>query len=207
MTTSVNDLHPLSLGGVKYEFRTPTVYDKPKMRRLLTRQGVRRPLPNELRVAAIAGIAQMAATVGDAEAGEDQIALIDEWYKLLPATDEQDVDEADMDKRAAIVAEREATRKARIKAIYPDVAAIEANLERHHPPYRELIADGNYWDDISRIDSVRLLLDRIDGQQLPRDGDELVDAAVYQAIPDPHRVDLATFAFALLAPSEAQRKN
>ena len=76
------------------------------------------------------------------------------------------------------------------------------------PAYAELVADGRYWDDVSRIDAVRLLLVRTDpGGILPRDRDDLVDGAVYQAIPEAHRFDLATFAFALLAPGDAQRKN
>lgn len=207
MTVSVNDLHELRLGAVLYQLRTPTVYDPAKMRRLLSRQGVRRPLPNELRVAALAGIAQMAERVGDPAEGEQQAATIEEWYRLLVPTDENDVPEPDGEKRAAIVAEREAERKARIADLYADVAAIEANLERHHPPYAELVADGNYWDDVSRIDAVRLLLARIDGQVLPRDRDDMVEPAVFQAIPPADRFQLATFAFALLTPGEAQRKN
>lgn len=217
MTISVNDQHHLTLGDTIYWLRTPTPYDMPRMRRLLGRQGVRRPLPNELRVAALAGIAGMAAAVGDAAEGEAQQAIIEDWYRLSVPTDENDVEEPDGEKRAAEVERREADRKARMKAIYPDVAAIEANLERHHSPYAELVADGRYWDDVSRIDAVRLLLMRTEpvGRKitdpapppLPRDRDDLVEAAVYQSIPDAHRFDLATFAFALLAPTDAQRKN
>lgn len=208
MTVSVNDQHHLTLGDTTYWLRTPTPYDMPRMRRLLGRQGIRRPTPNELRVAALAGIASMATAVGDAAEGEVQQAIIEDWYRLSAPTDENDIEEPDGEKRAVELARREAERKAALQAIYADVAAIEANLERHHPPYAELVADGRYWDDVSRIDVVRLLLIRTDpGGVLPRDRDDLVEGAVYQAIPEAHRFDLATFAFALLAPGDAQRKN
>lgn len=207
MTHSTTDLHPLTLGSARYWLRTPTPYDLPKMRRVLARQGVRRPSANELRVAALAGIEQMAALTGAAAEGEAQQDIVTRWYELLAPIDENDVDEPDGEKRAAIVAEREAERQAGIGAIAADVLAIQANLERHHPPYRELVADQDYWDDVSRIDAVRLLLVKSDSATFARDDQDMVASAAYLALPDGDRFALATFAFTLLAPAETQRKN
>lgn len=208
MTMSVKDQHDLTLGTTTYWLRTPTPYDMPRMRRLLTRQGIRRPAANELRVAALAGLMQMAEIADAAAEGERQSAVIERWYELMPPLDENDFDEPDQERRHAEMAGREAERRDERAALYADVMAIEANLERHFPPYAELIADLRYWDDVSRIDAVRLLLVRIgDDGHLPRDRDDLVDAAVYQALPEGDRVQLATFAFTLLTPSEASRKN
>lgn len=207
MLASVKDQHDLTIGETTYWLRTPTPYDKPRMRRLLARQGVRRPNATELRVAALAGIAQMAAATGQAAEGEAQAAIIERWYELMPPIDENDVEEPDGEKRAAEVARREADRRAEMNALYPDVAAIEANLERHHPPYAELVADSRYWDDVSRIDAVRLLLMRTGDGVLPRDRDDMLDAAVFLTIPEAHRFELATFAFTLLTLTEPQRKN
>ena len=208
MTMSVKDQHDLTLGGTTYWLRTPTPYDMPRMRRLLTRQGIRRPAANELRVAALAGLMEMAEIADAAAEGERQRAVIERWYELMPPLDENDFDEPDQERRHAEMAGREAERRDERAALYADVMAIEANLERHFPPYAELIADLRYWDDVSRIDAVRLLLVRIgDDGHLPRDRDDLVDAGVYQALPEGDRVQLATFAFTLLTPSEASRKN
>ena len=207
MIVSVKDEHELKLGSATYWLRTASPYDMPKMRRLLTRQGVRRPTPTDLRVAAIAGVEQMADATGEIVEGERQRGLIEEWYEMMPAVDENDVDEPDGEKRAAIVEERDRERRRRMNEIYPDIAAIEANLERHHPVYRELIADGRYWDDVSRIDAVRLLLMRTDAGALPRDRDDLVDTGVFMAIPEADRLRLATFAFELLSLTDTRRKN
>lgn len=208
MTVCTTDQHDLTLGSTTYWFRTPTPYDLPKMRRLLTKQGVRRPTQNEFRVAALAGVRSMATIVDQEAEGEAQCALIEEWYKLVEPIDENAISEPDGEKRAAIVAARDAERREKISAIYADIMAIEANLERHHPPYAELVADGRYWDDVSRIEAVRLLLVRTEqGGTLPRDRDDLVDGPVYIALPEADKLRLGTFGFTLLAPGDAKRKN
>lgn len=208
MTVCVTDQHDLTLGSTTYWLRTPTPYDLPKMRRLLTKQGVRRPSQNEFRVAALAGVRSMAAAVGQEAEGEAQCAIVERWYELVAPIDENAISEPDGEKRAAIMAEREGERRQQIAAIYADIMAIEANLERHHPPYAELVADGRYWDDVSRIDAVRLLLVRTEqGGPLPRDRDDLVDGPVFIALPEEDRLNLGTFAFNLLAPGDAKRKN
>lgn len=207
MLASVNDLHKCTIAATDYWFRTPCVYDAPKMRRILARQGVRRPAPAELRVAALAGVGEMAEAVGDAAEGARQRALLEDWYKLLEPVREDDIDEADFEKRAVLLREAEAARRTEMGAIYAQALAIEANLERHCPAYRELIADRQYWDDISRIEIVRLLLTRIGGGTLARDEEDLLTQATYIALPREHRLPLATFAFRLLAPDETARKN
>lgn len=212
MLASVNDLHLLELGGRRYWLRTPDVYDGPKIRRVLTRQRLRRPELIEFRLAALAGIAAMAAATGEAAEGESQSAAIEEWYQLLEPLDEDAIDEPDFEARAAELARRQAERRARQQALLPTVAAVEANLERHWQPYAELKADREYFDDVSRIDAVRLLLVRIGangtgGGVLPRDEHGMLDQAAYLAIPRGDRAALATFAFGLLAPDETQRKN
>jgi len=204
---SLAELHPCPVGGVDYVFRTPDVYDPARARRLLARQRVRRPALTEFRVAAQAGLTAMGEAAGQMEEGERQAALLGEWYDLADPTDENSIDEPDQDARTAIVATREAERIARQRAIYPEVAAIEANLERHWPPYAELLADRVYWDEVSVIETVRLLLVSKAGQTLPRDDDGLVTQEAYKAIPPYHRMTLATFSFRLLAPDETQRKN
>jgi hypothetical protein len=212
MIEDVDGLHPCPVGGVNYVFRTPSVYDEAKMRRLLARQKVRRPSIIEMRVAAQAGVAAMALATGEPEEGERQKLLIERWYELLNATDENDIDEPDFEARAAELAAREAERKAELAKIYPQIAAIEANLERHSQTYADLIADRGYWDDVSRIDVVRLLLVKSGGGDVPlrdlrRDDDFLVDQAEYRRIPKSHRMALATFAFGLMSVEETALKN
>lgn len=207
MLMSVKDLHRAEIGGCEYWLRTPDVYDPAKMRRVLTRQGVRRPDPVELRVAALAGVAAMAEAVGDPSEGERQKALLEEWYEASKPLDEDELDEPDFELRATELARLKAEQTKSIARLWPQVAAIEANLERHYPPYRELLADREYWDDVSRIEIVRLLLVRRADAPLPRDEDGLMTPAAYQAIPREHRLPLATFAFRLLAPGETQTKN
>lgn len=201
------DLHSCTLGELAYVFRTPDVYDPARARRLLTRQRVRRPSPFEFRMAGLGGLRAMAAAVSDDAEGERQAALLEEWYDLVEPVDEDSIDEPDFEARAAIVAEQEAIRTARRRELIGPVMAIEANLERHCPAYAELKADREFWDDVSRIDMVRLLLISAGGRLLPRDDDALVTQAEYKAIPPDHRIPLATFAFGLLAPGGPQRKN
>ena len=209
------DLHPCLLGGRTYVFRTPDVYDPARARRLLARQRVRRGTLTEFRLTALAGVAALAAAVGDAEEGERQAVLVEEFYQLLEPIDEDTIDEPDLELRAAEVARREAAAQDRMRAIGAQILAIQANLERHWGPYAELKADSDYWDEVSRIDMVRLLLVSIDpgsgsgagAAAVARDDDGLASQAVYHQIPAEHRMPLATFAFGLLAPGETQRKN
>jgi hypothetical protein len=212
MIEDIDGLRSCPVGELNYVFRTPSVYDEAKMRRLLARQKVRRPSLIELRVAAQAGVAEMAKAVGEAEEGVRQQQLIERWYELLEATDENDIDVPDFEARAAELAEREAERKRQLAEIYPQIAAIEANLERHFQPYADLIADKNYWDDVSRVDIVRLLLVKVGkagevARDLKRDDDYLVDQGEYRAIPKRNRMALATFAFRLMSIEETESKN
>lgn len=196
-----------TIGGRVYRFRAPTLYDTPMMRRRLTRAGVRYPSADEYRVCAAAGIRRLGEEVGDVGEGERQAALIHRWYDLLPPIDEDDIDEPDFEARAEMHKQAEAERSADLQALLPDVQAIEANLDRHYPPWRELRADAAYWEEISRIDSVRVLLMSIDGRILARDEDGLLREDEYQAIEEKHRFALGRHALALLAPSEKTRKN
>lgn len=204
---SLSALHPVTLDGTAYVFRTPDIYDPARARRLLGRQGVRRPGPMEFRVAAQAGVTALAETAGDPAEGARQAALLDDWYALSEPIAEDDIDEPDLDLRTAELARRRAEQTAGQHAIWAQIAAIEANLERHWMPYAELKTDRVYWDDVSRIDLVRLLLVSRDGAVLLRDDDGLVTQSLYASIKAAHREPLATFAFRLLAPDETQRKN
>ncbi|AKM09878.1 hypothetical protein [Croceicoccus naphthovorans] len=207
MLASVQDRHICEIGGTKYGFRTPTLYDPAKMRRILGRQKVRRPSATEFRVAALAGLGEMAKVAGETEEGERQQAIVERWYELLKPIDEDDIDEPDFEKRAVMKSAQETERLVEMTAMRADVMAIEASLERHWPPYAELVADRDYWDEVSRIEVVRLLLESIHGQSLPHDEDGMLQADIYRSIPPAHRVELATFAFRLMAPEGPQRKN
>jgi hypothetical protein len=207
MATSVKDSHPCPIEGVEYRFRTPSLYDPAKARRILTLQRVRRPALAEFRVASLAGIAALADTAGMPEEGARQCALIEEWYRIMDPIREDDLDEPDSIRRGEELVRRETERRERIAAIYPDVLAIEANLERHWQAYAELKADREYWDDISRIEIVRLLVTHVAGVAVDLDDEGMMAPPNYQAIPAAHRMPLATFGFGLLSPNEARRKN
>lgn len=207
MTASTKEVLSCPIGGVDYSFRTPDVYDPARARRVLTRQRVRRPSIEEFRVAALAGVAALAEAVNDPAEGLRQRELVDDWYRLLKPIDEDEIDEPDLELRSAELARLKAEREAALQEIFPQIAAIEANLERHWQPYAELLADRNFWDDVSRIDIVRLLLVAIDGRTLARGDDGLLRQDVYQSIDKGHRLALAQFAFGLLEPDETTRKN
>lgn len=207
MQDSVDDLQVHAIGASTYRFRTPDLYDPPKMRRVLGRQRVRRPSTVEIRVAALRGIEELAERVDEPDEGRHQKAILEEWYALLDPIREDDIDEPDPMKRGEELLARERARRERIAAIYADVMAIEANLERHWPPYADLTADRTYWDDVSRIEVVRLLLVSIDGRRVDRDEDGMMAPAAYRAIPPQHRVELANFAFGLMTIDEGLAKN
>lgn len=207
MVISTEELQILTIGGTCYYLRTPTAFDPSRMRRILTREGVRRPTLTEFRVAALAGISAMAEAVGDSAEGDRQRAIMEEWYELLSPLSEDEIDDPDFESRGVEFARRVGDRRARQVALMPDVVAIEANLERHHPPYRELVADRNYWDEISQIEIVRLLLLAVNDDPLKRDPDGMLNQVVYMAIPAEHRAALARFAMGLLSPDQATEKN
>jgi hypothetical protein len=178
------------------------------LRRLLTKEGIRRPQLIEFRVSALAGIAALGANAGDTSETRRQSALLEEWYELLAPVREDDIDEPDFEERAVEVQRLEQERAERRREIYPQIAAIEANLERHWPAYRDLLADRQYWDDISAIEMVRLLLARREpGGELARDEDGMLTDSAYRSVPRADRPALAGFATGLLHPSEDERKN
>lgn len=207
MILSTKEKQPCTIGGVEYLFRTPDVYDPARARRALTRQRVRRPTSLEFRIMALSGVRAMADAVNDPDEGRRQAAIVEEWFELLVETDEDKLDEPDLDTRRQMVKQAEEERKARQEEIYPLFTAIEANLERHWQPYAELLADRIYWDDVSRIEIVRLLLCEIDGKSVPVDAEGFLTHEAYQRIPPEHRLALATFAFRLMTPDETARKN
>lgn len=207
MVTSVKELHKCPVGDVTYWFRTPTVFDLPRMRRSLSREGIRRPSLIEFRVAALAGLTALGEKVGDPAEAERQRALIERWYELLAPVDENEIDEPDFERRTAEVERLNEERKAERQELVAEISAIEATLARHWPPYRELVADRDYWNEVSEIEVVRLLLQRNGEADLPQGGDGMLTDAAYQALPRDHRAPLAAFAMRLLAPTETQRKN
>lgn len=204
---NASDMHLKKIGDREYWFRAPTLYDLPKMRRRLRKEGVRRPQMDEYRAAALAGVAAMADATGEAQEGERQSALIDRWYQLAVPTDENDLDEPDFEKRAAQLESLEKARRGEIAKLYPEILLIEANLDRHFAPWRDMRADADYYDEISRIDSVRLLLREIDGRKLPIDKDDLIIEQSYGLVDEEHRMMLGTFALQLLVPSVAEKKS
>ncbi len=212
MLAKVNDLHscelPLSKGGSRlYWFRTPTVYDLPQMRWALTRRGIRRPQSIEFRVAGLAGIEALAELAGEPAEGARQAELFEDWYGLLEPTSENDIDEPDFEKRAAELARLEAERAEAQQQLLGEVSAIESNLARHWPPYADLLADRALYDELTRIEVVRLLLVKQNEVPLPLDGDGRLTEGAYRVLPVLHRQPLSAFATALLMPSEDQEKN
>lgn len=208
---SVADSPVEIIGGVSYRLRTATCYDLPKMRWRLTRARVRRPVIDEYRVCALAGVAAIAELAGVPEEGRVQADILERWYKLLPEPTEDNIEEVDAELRAALLAEQLAEREQAMDTLLPSVLAIEANLDRHWQDWAELRADAQIYDDISRIDAARLMLVAVGDETLPRvaDGDErgLVTEAAFLAIPAAARAKLGTVALGLLAPTETERKN
>lgn len=207
MSVSTKDHHDCPIGEKTYRFRTPRVHDSARLRRSLALQQVRCPDAVEFLVAGRVGIEQMAAAAGEQQEGARQVELFEEFHRLLKPTVEDELEEVDPVRRAEELERREQERKERLSAIYPEVHAIEANLERHHPPYAELRADRGYWEDVSRVEVVRLLLSYIGTSKMPRDENGFLTEEAYGLIPKKHRIPLATFAFGLMSPSETQRKN
>lgn len=208
MTTVLHDhRHVKTLGGVDYAFRRPDVYDLPAMRRRLRIARVRRPTLGEYRAIGAEGARRIGEAAGDAAEGGRQAEIIERWYDLLLPLDEDSIDEPDLEARAKLFAQAQAARREEMSKLYPDVLAIEANLDRHYQDWAELKADADYWEEISRIDSVRLLLTEIGGKVFPRDADGLMIEEGYESIPAKHRLQLGTFALSLLTPDEATRKN
>lgn len=209
MLPYAKELHACEVGDETWWFRTPTSFDLPRMRRQLTREGIRRPQLHEFKIASLAGLAALGAQLDEALEADRQRDVVEQWYELLAPLDEDDIDEPDQDKRAVELAERRVARVSAQQAIVAEFMAIEANLERHWPPFAELLADRRYWDDVSAIMVVRLLLRRRGDAVLDRDPEDrlLLSDAAYVALPDEAKAVLGPFASALLAPSETQRKN
>src|SRR5205823_2709998 len=138
---------------------------------------------------------------GDPIEGQRQKAVMEQWYELLEPISEDDIDEPDFELRAEELQRLQAERQEAQTEIFAEVTAIEANLTRHWPPYAELIADRAYWDEVSRIDLVRLLLVRVDDRPLALNAEGMLTDAAYLGLSSDHRPALAAFATQLLTPS------
>lgn len=207
MLSSVKDLHKCEIGTATYWLRTPTSYDRPLIRHRLGRQRLRRPSQTEFRVAGLTGLTALGEASGEQAEAARQRAVFERWHELLVPLSEDDIDEPDFELRAAEMARRGEEQRAEREAIFAEVLAIEASLSRHWSPYAELVADRTLFDEVSDIEVVRALLMRIGTVAVPRDEDERMTDAAYQALPPAHRGPLAVFAHRLLQPSETQRKN
>lgn len=207
MLARVSDLHQCTIGDSDYWFRTPDAYDLPTLRHALTRRGVRRPMQVEIRVAASAGIKALGDLAGDAAEAARQEAVMQDWYRLLVPITEDEIDEPDLDARATELARMQQEQQDACMAIAAEVAAIEAMLARHWPPYAELLADRALFDDLSQIEIVRQLLVRRGDVVLARDVDGRMAGAAFQSIPKPHYPVLSAFATRLLVPDEELEKN
>lgn len=209
MLPNTRELHACEVGDETFWFRTPTSFDLPRMRRQLTREMIRRPQLHEFKIASLAGIMALGEQVGEPEEAERQRGVIEQWYELLVPLREDDIDEPDQDKRLIELAEQQAERSAAQLAIIGEFMAIEANLERHWPPFAELLADRRYWDELSKIMAVRLLLSKRGSMVLEREGQDrlVLSDAAFLALPNAAMLTLVTFAESLLAPGETQRKN
>lgn len=206
LTTSA-ETHAVTVGGSNYVLRTPTVFDVAAMRRRLTLHGARRPTLTEFRLTALAGTRELARLAGEPAEGERLCGLISDWYELLPEIVEDDIDEIDQEKRRLLLDAQKAERHAARSALLPSLLAIEATLDRHWSDWRALQADREYYDEVSRIDCVRLLLLSIDGDVLERQAEGLISERLYERVLPAHRLELGTAALALLAPTETERKN
>ena len=207
MIQKPNELHRCELGDEEYWLRTPTVFDVPRLRRELTRQGVRRPQLQEFRIAALAGIAALGEAAGEPEEAARQGAVMEQWYALLTPISEDEIEEPDLVKRGEILQQQLEQHASERTVIISEVLRIQANLERHWAPYADLVADRRYWDDVSQIMAVRVLLRRRGLVKLECDADGLLSEAAFLELPRDAVTPLAKFAEALLVPDEAQRKN
>jgi hypothetical protein len=207
MHSKLKTLHCCALDGTDYFFRTPTPFDLPAMRAVLTRRRVRRPTQAEFRVAALAGIKALGELADDAAEADRQQGVMEEWHRLMAPIVEDEIDEPDQELRAAeferLVGEREEAQV----ALVSDVSAIEANLGRHWQPYADLLADMKFWTEVTAIEVVRTLLVKIGDQVQPLDENEALRFDAFQAIPLDHLPALEAFARALLMPTETERKN
>lgn len=201
------NLQMCDVGEVKYWFRKPTPHDIPNLRWTLTKRRVRRPHPVEFKVVGLAGIDALGEIAGDTEEAARQRNIFQESHELLEPIDENDLEITDPVERADELAKREEVRRARQEELLPDLLSIEANLARHWAPYADLIADRNQWEDLSRIEVVRLLLVRRDNETLERDEHEMLSFDAYEAINPDHVRTLAGFAQGLFAPDKATEKN
>lgn len=200
-------IHDCEVGEIIYKFRTPTPFDIPQLRWALTKRKVRRPQLIELKVAALAGIAALGEQAGETEEAERQREVYERWYDLLEPIREDDIDEPDPEKRAAELARQLRARAEDQQLIVAEVAAIEANLARHWDPYADLIADRQFWDELSKVEVVRLLLVKIGDQQQPLDEHQMLAFDAYMALPHDHLPALQAFAQDLITPTESERGN
>lgn len=206
MLPSIKELHRCEVGDEEYWLRTPTVFDLPRMRRDVSIIA-RRPVLHEFKIASLAGIAAIGELVDEVEEAERQRGVIEQWYEMLVPLREDDIDEPDQEKRTVLLIAQQAERHEAQVAILGEVAAIEANLERHWPPFAQLSADRRYRQDVENIMVVRLLLRKRGTVTLGRDAEGLLAEEAYLALPDAALPALQAFAEALLVPGETQRKN
>lgn len=169
-------------GQIAYTLRTPTVYDRARLRRNVRAQGARYVSTDELRATLKAGIRKIHEQAGAPDEGASLVAYVEEFEAIT--ADPEDAD-------AYMQAIRE----------YSDtIAEIEALVERAYQPYYERIADLQYWREALSLEAVRLFVTGTENLDLGPIGQRGLSDDQLTLIPSGHLEELSARCLALMAP-------
>ena len=185
-------------GPRSYRLRVPRMLDRAALTREIVALGGRHHLPPAELRAMIDGVR---AGMAESEHREAILlalgAQLDRWNALAQAHDEDDRETRDAMLREILDAGRE-------------LIEVEAVMRRHWPPYAAILGDNAAYPEIEALACARLFVVGWDGLGVPcprvLPGQPLPDDAV-MAIPPADLRAISAQVQALLAPSEAQRKN
>lgn len=198
---------------VAYLLRVPSRLDRARFRREVRALGARAVGQAELRDAARSAVGAMLPDDADAGVRAERLAAIDEsadaWSRFFRRHDAQ------RERRSLGVdpAEDEARREA-VEA-EEDAAAIRTFdelidlLRRHSPAVAALLADIDYWQDVSALVAVRLFLEGWENRaaDFRRGADGLLPEDLLNGIPEADLRGLDGKIGELMRLSEAEAKN
>lgn len=185
----------LALGDHSYRIRAATIYD-----RALVRRGVRERGGYQVTVEDLRGAFR--AVAGEIAAQTDEEAAL----QSLKALDDLEALEAEDDRVLGPGPERDALDE-KLAAARVKTALVEQVLKDQSPDYRHLSAAYDYYNEVSAIEAVRVMLCEFTaGDVVYRAGPHGLDIHDLDAIPDEHFPIVARTATAMLRPSRETAK-
>lgn len=148
---------PELFGGRSYYIRVPDIYDQAELRRRIKARGGKALDQSVMAAKLRRGIEAVFRDQGEIEEADQYLKVLDDLIERADAmAGFSNVGEAVPDE---LIAE--------INALSEDADEIATVVARAYAPYAAALADADYWQDLMKIEMIRMFLTRIDERHDP----------------------------------------